>query len=510
MIASAFTHSPPCRRGITLTEILIAIMILGVGLVSLATLFPIGLARLREATRYSRTAFLKQSAESDMAARGLLNSQSFAHADYLNLKFSNPPWRLPLPFWFATNSIRTPNAYNPLIQDTQSYGGESHTFDAQGNETVWGARATGLPGHPLAGPGLPFAYDPLWRFQTGIYPDPIGQTTLEARFGYGIGFVRTDPDRGVPSAWGLQRLTNFNHPFVVSGNAQIPIMPAALYVPSMFVSPEDYVWVDPTTAQPATATAASQTPTQFSPVLPDMTLNSETIAVGGQTYNYPLPQQLWRFSWMFTGLQTSASNGSSFDGSIVIFENRPFSIAQITGPFNTATYQVAGETVVEAVYGYSTSIQPKAGPGYGVGVDRTVLLRWPAAMQDPVIRVGDWIADVTYERNQLIVRSRWWNTNPVPTGFANPANNFEWDNLPAQRCNWYQVQKVTTPANATGNLVFSTDPGPYRYMMVYVDQALQAKTLLMNNNGVVEPRVVNAALIAPNVVNVIPTSIFVR
>ena len=39
-------------RGITLTEILIAIMILGVGLVSLATLFPIGLLRLRDATRY--------------------------------------------------------------------------------------------------------------------------------------------------------------------------------------------------------------------------------------------------------------------------------------------------------------------------------------------------------------------------------------------------------------------------------------------------------------------------
>ena len=34
------------RAGITLTEILISIMILGIGLVSLATLFPIGLMRL--------------------------------------------------------------------------------------------------------------------------------------------------------------------------------------------------------------------------------------------------------------------------------------------------------------------------------------------------------------------------------------------------------------------------------------------------------------------------------
>ena len=36
-------------------------MILGIGLVSLATLFPIGLLRLREAQRQSRSAFLSES-----------------------------------------------------------------------------------------------------------------------------------------------------------------------------------------------------------------------------------------------------------------------------------------------------------------------------------------------------------------------------------------------------------------------------------------------------------------
>ncbi len=50
------------RRGITLVEILISIMILGIGLVSLATLFPIGLLRLREAQRQTRSAYLFQSA----------------------------------------------------------------------------------------------------------------------------------------------------------------------------------------------------------------------------------------------------------------------------------------------------------------------------------------------------------------------------------------------------------------------------------------------------------------
>ena len=82
------------RRGITLTEILISILILGVGLVSLATLFPIGLLRLREAQRQTRSAYLYESAAADVAARGLLNTSSFAYADLLNTYPPNTfnPW----------------------------------------------------------------------------------------------------------------------------------------------------------------------------------------------------------------------------------------------------------------------------------------------------------------------------------------------------------------------------------------------------------------------------------
>ena len=35
----------------------------------------------------------------------------------------------------------------------------------------------------------------------------------------------------------------------------------------------------------------------------------------------------WRYSWMFTGQLTNASNQACFDGNIVIFENRPFGIS---------------------------------------------------------------------------------------------------------------------------------------------------------------------------------------
>ena len=63
----------------------------------------------------------------------------------------------------------------------------------------------------------------------------------------------------------------------------------------------------------------------------------------------------------------------------------------------------------------------------------------------------------------------------------NPLNNGEWDNLPAQRCFWYQVQKVT-PAQIDPSL-----GAPYRSMIVYVNRTLDAQTLLRRDHR--QPRV---------------------
>jgi type II secretory pathway pseudopilin PulG len=510
---------PRRRRGITLTEILIAIMILGVGLVSLATLFPIGLLRLRDATRYTRSAILLQTAAADATSRGLFSSQSFFYSDLLN---GNN-----FPHWYFS---RTSGQYNPLIQDTPTYGGDWSTgaytgFGGLGNNPGQLNQASPLINgytFPIVGPGLPFAYDPLWRFYVynpntnaqGYYLDPANHTTFEARFGYGIPFVRrADPSGGLPSAHGLQRLTNFNGQ-LVNG---FPLMPTSAFVPSIFVSQEDVVWQDPNVGtytlngiSAANGGVAVQTP---SAVIPDLSapVNAGPGANGGT------PSLDWRYSWMYTGQLNSAENLSCFDGSIVIFENRPFGIATPTNMVHsqggTNDYQVDGETVVEAIFGFSGNVLPNGGPGYGAGADRTVLLRWPSSMPDPVVRPGDWIADVTYERHLGVVALRWWGgttmttpgkvAQPVPGGVANPTNNGEWDNLPAQRCFWYQVQKVVPPSLDTLG-----DVRDYRSMVVYVNQSLQARTLLSGTGGT--PAHVNAALIAPNVVNVIPQTIFIR
>ena len=53
---------------------------------------------------------------------------------------------------------------------------------------------------------------------------------------------------GPPSAYGLQRLTNFNRPayYNTAGNVHSAVMPAANFVPTIFVSPEDVVWQEAT------------------------------------------------------------------------------------------------------------------------------------------------------------------------------------------------------------------------------------------------------------------------
>ncbi len=85
----------------------------------------------------------------------------------------------------------------------------------------------------------------------------------------------TDNDgNGSPSAYGLQRLTNFNRPAYTDskGNFHAAVMPAANFVPTIFVSPEDIVWQNSTTAAWPTGASTQPQPTtlsgQFSPVLP--------------------------------------------------------------------------------------------------------------------------------------------------------------------------------------------------------------------------------------------------
>jgi hypothetical protein len=443
------------RSGITLTEILISIMIMGIGVISLATLFPLGLIRLRNAQRLSRGAYLAESAAADLGDRNLLLQGSF----------------YPGNVWYETNPSLY---YNPWVQDTPGYN------------TDW---KTGGPGGTrgafrVYGSGLPVAYDPLWRTLTGIFPNPANPgTAVRDRFGEGVLTLRNDPTDGGPaSANGLQRLTNLDT-FTVSAVAaiQAQVRNNTRSVYETFVSPEDLVLQEKTGAYADMAGNAVASP---STVVPDLNMNP--VAVGGTVYT-SAPTLDWRFTWLFTGAQSDATNGTVFDGDIVICENRPLSLD------TTGAVQVpSGETVVEAIWGYSSTprlplLLPAANIGYGsASGSRTVVLRWPITIPDPDVRVGGWIADVTYERSAAVEATRYGG------GL-----------YPAQRCNWYQIARKTevTSEGATG----------YRRITVTTSTPVRAQSLLTFPGGApATPVHVEAALIMPSVVNVYPRTVYTR
>ncbi len=453
------------RSGITLTEILIAILIMGVGLISLATLFPLGLIRLREATRQGRAGTTFETAADDIDARALLYKPSFHNT------------------WYGFR--------DPFVQDSAPDG----TYATIINNAVVGSGviASGsvtLPANNVGlTSGLPICYDPLWRSLTGIVPilpfppsttNPPGtpQTagttyfdqTLdfkntyvtkfdEARFGAGVfgtalsyPYLRDDPTNPagtsiVPSAHGLQRLTNFipwsslgltpQYGFTCTNLALAANLQPADVSGNVFTSIDDIVF-----------NAADVGANSPSPVLPDM-------SSGG-------PQADYRFTWFFTGRQTDANgNGGQFTGEIVVCDGRPFGFDPIPGLTQGAP---SGETVVEAVYGYRGN--PKA-----------VQLRWKNTLADPPLRAGGWIADTTYERYSVVYQSRATNSS---SSFA--------------RCNWYQIAKRIDPSD---DLDF---PG-YRSTVVTLTSPVRATTSLGSTGF---PIHVNVALIMPSVINVFP------
>ncbi len=456
-------RAPRARAGITLTEILIAILIMGVGLISLATLFPLGLIRLREATRLARGGLTFESAGDDMDVRQLLQKSTFRNTWY----------------WYHPAG----NASARLYRDP-------FTQDGSGNTDPTGYISS-TPGNALnLSAGLPICYDPLWRSLTGVVPntglnDPTlyyqasyAPTQADARFGSGIfggsppPYVRLERDGSLPSAYGLQRLTNF-----IPWNAT-NLTPQYTFTSHNFdpafagAQPSDVAGdlltsIDDIVFNPTGGGANAP-----SSVLPDMSAGS--------------PQADYRFTWFFTGRQSDAgANGSQFVGEIVVCDGRPFGFDPIPGGTALAP---AGETVVEAVFGVAGNagkgsnnsivpVIPGATVGYAVN-DRSVLLRWNAALPDPQVRPGGWICDVTYEPSVVNYKARVLNT---ATSFA--------------RCNWYQIAKRVDPQP---DLVYTG----YRSMVVTLTAPVKVRTVLNVSDG--SPVHVNAALIMPSVISVYP------
>ncbi len=123
------------RRGISLMEILIGIMVLGIGVISLATLFPIGLLKMKRAVNDVRGTVLARSALSEVRIRNLLAPPFGPDAPYFSGYPS--PW---------------PQQNPSLLYPASAY-------------------------HPTIGQGLPVIIDPLWMIQ-------VQPTSYTDRFGF--------------------------------------------------------------------------------------------------------------------------------------------------------------------------------------------------------------------------------------------------------------------------------------------------------------------------------------
>jgi hypothetical protein len=134
------------RSGITLTEILIGIMILGIGMISLATLFPIGLLRMRRSVHDVRSTVAAQNAVSEVAFRNIVSP--------------------PLGPWFIDNGnggLSVAGVYSPLSADPDGLamlGTASYTGGAP-------------PFRPTTGIGIPVVIDPLWTLQNLAVVSPL-------------------------------------------------------------------------------------------------------------------------------------------------------------------------------------------------------------------------------------------------------------------------------------------------------------------------------------------------
>ena len=86
-------------------------MILGVGLVSLATLFPIGLLRLREAQRQTRSAYLGRVGRRRRGGAGTAQQLTRSSTPTCSTR----PLRAWYFFWYISPTF---GRFNPLTQDT--------------------------------------------------------------------------------------------------------------------------------------------------------------------------------------------------------------------------------------------------------------------------------------------------------------------------------------------------------------------------------------------------------
>jgi hypothetical protein len=337
-------HPPGAsRQGLSLTEVLIAIFVMAIGMISLLVLFPVGMSNTRWAIQNNRAAVAANNANA-MSNLSLYDNASG-----------------------KTFSLRTDPAYRNSLQ---------WATDDSGQPVFWNLLATTVD-------SLGNLLDPLnilqpnhWTYDTAgpapvVYVDPIGATQWPSTvatppyapslLGLGMGH---SPTGAGPINFNLRR-TPLLPLGGVLGNAQshgVPrvrstAMPNALAARNGCVLPDDIAFEE---FGRAVRTAEPNRPA------------------------IPFVQREKRYSWAYMCRWPQANDPSIVDMSIVVYGGRPMT--------NTATFSPPNEVRYFGVPGTFAGL-PRNRRIFLRGSNEAVIIS--AAPTGAPIRRGDWVLDNT-------------------------------------------------------------------------------------------------------------------
>ncbi len=388
------------RRGITLLEVLVSILVLVLGLGGLAALLPVSIFYASEATKYDRGSTLAQGVYHDMQIRGYLNPKAWLDTSVIpSLSPPNPPG------FYGANAVKN----SAIPGDTRSY------LYSTAVDTAF------LP---------PVIIDPLsisYAIANGQTPPPLFPA-----------FPLTGALLpGAPTIYRLTLDTNYSWSSEDSVPSGQPLDMAYSMAQRMFMSNDDLVFQSPARAdyRPQVVTSNGLPP---------------NLGVA-----LPTPDFQGDFSWLLTIspdiddlFQEDVANMDRFTVSVVIFYKRDLNLDQTVPPAGITTLDVKKAPPERMVFADLLDASAQAAAGAPLPVNfagGAVRLRTPppgsttpsstAAWLD--VRPNDWLMLSGFSYNpfaSVTPPGPAINYAPVP-GVAPPG-------LPIPFCQWYRIAAV--------------------------------------------------------------------
>jgi prepilin-type N-terminal cleavage/methylation domain-containing protein len=193
--AAASPLAATSRPGVTLVEVLVAIMITGVGLLALLTLFPLGALEMAQSFKDDRCGHIKHN------AAFIANAWNLRQDPNVQAAMLNPGGGLQSFYQPNTN----PPQVNPTLANVQSYPVfvDPNGYWANANNppatVAWQNWVAGQPGLPMRVTYSPFTFpSPDPNFNPGVNPAYSQQQLLRwTTFLDDMAFPRDDPN-GIP------------------------------------------------------------------------------------------------------------------------------------------------------------------------------------------------------------------------------------------------------------------------------------------------------------------------